>query len=156
VILQKIAISLLVPLSLATTTLITPQDRGFSVGTGEQRPLDYLVATYVPTGTPPFSNDTVEGEIIAEFGLNSTMYRIAQCESRFRQFDASGEVLRGLVNPLDRGVYQINEKYWLEESLKLNIDIYDTTGNIDMARHILKVQGVGAWAASQDCWRKTQ
>jgi len=151
-VIPKIAISLLAPILLATTTLITPQERAFPVGTGEQRPLDYLVATYVPTETPSFSNDTVKDEIIAEFGLNSTMYRIAQCESGFRQFDASGEVLRGLVNPLDRGVYQINEKYWLEESLKLNIDIYDTTGNIDMARHILKVQGVNAWSASSKCW----
>jgi hypothetical protein len=152
VILQKIAISLLAPILLATTTLITPQERVFPVGVGEQRPLDYLVATYVPTETPSFSNDTVEDEIIAEFGLNSTMYRIAQCESRFRQFDASGEVLRGLVNPLDRGAYQINEKYWLEESLKLNYDVYTTRGNIDMARHILKVQGVNAWSASSKCW----
>jgi hypothetical protein len=101
-------------------------------------------------------NETPEQAVIHAFGLNSTMYHIARCESGFRQFDASGEVLRGLVNPLDRGIYQINEKYWLEESIKLNIDIYDTTGNIAMARHILEVQEVGAWAASQDCWRKTQ
>jgi len=147
----KLAITYLLPVAVATTTLITP-DRGFSVGTGEQRPLDYLVATYVPMETPSFSNDTVEGEIIAEFGLNSTMYRIAKCESRFHQFDASGEVLRGLVNPLDVGTYQINEKYWLEESLKLNYDVFTTRGNIDMARHILKVQGVNAWSASSKCW----
>ena len=152
-ILQKIVISLLVPITLATTTLLSPSERVFPVGVGEQQIPNYLVATYVPM--EELSNDTVEAEIIAEFGLNSPMYWVAKCESRFRQFDASGGILRGIENPLDVGVYQINEKYWLEESIKQNYDIFTITGNIKMARYILRQQGLAAWGASAKCWSKS-
>lgn len=154
--LLKLAITSLLPVAIATTTILTPQDRGFTVGSGEQQITDYLVASYVPTVEPITVNDSVEEEVIHEFGLNSPMYRIAQCESRFRQFDASGGILRGIENPLDRGVYQINEKYWLEESIKQNYDIFTITGNIQMARYILRTQGLNAWSASKFCWNKSQ
>ena len=144
--------TLLAPLLLATTTVaLTPQEGAFPVGVGEQRLTTYLEAPYVPSEVV---NETQEQAVIHAFGLNSTMYHIARCESGFRPFDASGEVLRGLVNPLDRGIYQINEKYWLEESIKQNYDIRTIDGNISMAQFIMDTQGVNAWSASSKCWSK--
>lgn len=79
---------------------------------------------------------------------------IAHCESRTRQFDKDGNVLRGEVNPLDAGIFQINEKYHLATSEKMGIDIHTTTGNIVYAMWLLKTQGNSPWNWSKFCWQK--
>lgn len=76
---------------------------------------------------------------------------LSYCESRDRQFDSDGSVLRGVVNPKDVGKWQINEYYWLEKSLELGYDIYTEEGNRAMAIHILEAQGIEAWSASAEC-----
>lgn len=84
------------------------------------------------------------------FGENSIMHRVAYCESRIRQFDANGEVLKGITG--DLGLFQLAPQYWLEESIKLNYDVHTTRGNALMASYILKTQGINAWLASKTCW----
>jgi hypothetical protein len=80
---------------------------------------------------------------------------IAFCESTNRQFNVdSGTVLRGVHNPLDVGLFQINERYHLQKSQELGFDIYTVEGNIDYALWLLKAQGAQPWKWSQPCWSK--
>jgi hypothetical protein len=149
-ILQKIVLSLLVPLSVATTTLITPQDRGFSVGVGEQQIPNYLVATYVPMEdlTP---SQSLYNAFIEVFGKDADiMWEVSRCESNRSQFNSDGSVKIGITG--DIGIMQIAPQYHLEESIKLNYDIRTLMGNLLMAKHILSEQGLDAWRASKICW----
>jgi hypothetical protein len=92
-------------------------------------------------------------EIIAEqFKDTPIMKKIAYCESRYRQFNENGTVLRGFVNSQDVGVMQINEKYHLADSKKLGYDIYTLEGNVDYAKHLYRTQGVKPWVHSSKCW----
>ena len=153
-ILQKIAISLLAPILIATTTILAPQDRGFSVGTGEQRPLDYLVATYVPMEdlTPSQSLYNAFYEV---FGKDTDiMWEVARCESNRSQFNSDGSVKIGISG--DIGIMQIAPQYHLEESIKLNYDIYTLRDNLRFAKHLYDSSGLRPWASSQHCWSKTQ
>lgn len=80
--------------------------------------------------------------------------KIAYCESTDRQFNEKGEVLRGLRNPDDVGLFQINEKFHLKRSQELGYDIYTTKGNIDYAMRLLKSEGSQHWDSSKPCWGK--
>ena len=80
--------------------------------------------------------------------------RIAECESRNRQYDKYGNVLRGLENRYDVGVMQINEMYHLETAEKMGIDIYDIEGNVAYARYLYEKQGAKPWISSSACWAK--
>ena len=104
-----------------------------------------LVPTYVET--VEYTPETAIKEV---FGENSVMYRIAQCESNLTHFTASGEVLKGYTG--DIGLFQIAPQYWSKEAERLNYDIYTIMGNALMAKHILSVQGIGAWNPSRHCW----
>lgn len=78
--------------------------------------------------------------------------KIAFCESTMRQFDTTGQVLRGIENSKDVGLFQINEGYHIQESQNAGYDIYTTEGNIDYAIELIKESGVRHWKASQKCW----
>ncbi len=78
---------------------------------------------------------------------------IAFCESHLTQFNDDGTVFRGVVNPKDVGVFQINEKYHLESANKLGLDIKTLEGNIEYAAILLKHQGTQPWSASKNCWK---
>ena len=84
------------------------------------------------------------------------MIDIAKCESHFRQVEKDGTIFRGVANPLDVGVMQINEKYHLEESKKLGYDIYTLQGNMEYARYLYEKQGARPWLASSKCWSQYQ
>ncbi len=83
------------------------------------------------------------------------MIEIAKCESRFRQYDNDGKVLRGEKNDLDRGVMQINEYFHNENSDKLGYDIMTIEGNTAYARHLFEKYGVKPWKSSARCWGRT-
>ena len=89
-----------------------------------------------------------------EHGVDANLTQaIAFCESTYKQFDArTGTVLRGVHNPLDVGLFQINEKYHLKKSQELGFDIYSVEGNIDYALWLLKAQGAHPWKWSKPCW----
>lgn len=82
------------------------------------------------------------------------MIKIAWCESRFRQLDRDGSIHRGVVNPADVGVMQINEYYHLETSQKKNYNIYTLEGNTAYARELYEKQGTQPWSSSKPCWGK--
>lgn len=108
-------------------------------------PVLFPAAPDKPTTTP-------QEAVVAEFGADHVMVRVASCESQYRQFDANGEVLRGRVNSQDVGVFQINEFYHLEEAKRLGLDIYSLAGNVAYARILYSKEGVAPWSASRHCW----
>ena len=79
--------------------------------------------------------------------------KIAYCESRWRQYNKNGEVLRGTVNRKDIGLFQISMIYWKDEAEQLNINIFEPNGNIDMAIQIYKNHGTDPWKWSKMCWQ---
>lgn len=80
------------------------------------------------------------------------MEKIAWCESRQRQFNIDGTVLRGAINSQDVGYFMINEYYWLDKSIELGYDIYTLKGNKEMAMWIYERQGTTPWNWSKPCW----
>jgi hypothetical protein len=82
------------------------------------------------------------------------MIQIAKCESRFRQLDSNGDIHRGVVNPADVGVMQINEHYHLDTSEKKDYDIYTIEGNTAYARDLYEREGTRPWNSSRACWGK--
>ncbi len=82
------------------------------------------------------------------------LYEIAKCESTFRQYDETGQVLRGKVNSHDVGVLQINETYHGNEAKNLGYDIYSLRGNILMGEYLYSRFGTSPWNASKNCWGK--
>ena len=82
------------------------------------------------------------------------MIDIARCESHFRQLDQDGEIHRGVKNPADVGVMQINEYYHLDRSVEENYDIYTLPGNTAYARELYQDQGTDPWNSSKTCWSK--
>jgi hypothetical protein len=101
------------------------------------------------------SRMTVEEYVKNYFSDIPIMVEIAKCESRFRQNDSDGDVLRGEKNILDRGVMQINEYYHNDNSEKLGFDIMTLEGNTSYARHLFEKYGVKPWMSSSRCWAKT-
>lgn len=93
-----------------------------------------------------------EGVVTEYFSDIPIMADIAYCESRYRQYEPSGELFRGEVNNSDVGIMQINEYYHLEDSQKLGINIHTVEGNMEYARHLYDTQGVQPWKASSPCW----
>lgn len=98
---------------------------------------------------------TAEEYVKRYFSDIPIMIEIAKCESRFRQYDASGNVLRGEINYLDRGVMQINEFYHEDTSDKLGYDLLTIEGNTAYARHLYEEYGLRPWKSSAPCWSKT-
>ena len=77
---------------------------------------------------------------------------IARCESTFRQFDQSGNIIRGKVNQEDVGVMQINEKYHADEAVKLGYNIYTVEGNVAFGKYLYNKYGSDPWSSSSKCW----
>jgi len=100
-------------------------------------------------------NMTVEEYVKNYFSDIPVMVEVAKCESRFRQYDENGEVLRGVQNSLDRGVMQINEFYHNEDSEKLGFDILTIEGNTAYARYLFEKYGLRPWNSSSKCWGRS-
>lgn len=83
------------------------------------------------------------------------MTKIAYCESRNRQYDSTGAVLKGEKTPLDRGVMQINLYYHEETAKKMGLDLHNIDDNVAYARYLYEKQGVKPWMSSSKCWSGT-
>jgi len=149
--LTKIAVSYLLPFTIATTTpFFSSNPGGFTSPIYQQQLEPVLTYSYVPSAT-----STLEEKFGVVFGKDApVMLKIASCESQMRMYDIDGSVLRGVAVPQDRGLLQINENYWLKKSKELGYNIYDIDGHLDMAKYILDTQGVNAWLPSKSCWSK--
>ena len=87
-------------------------------------------------------------------GVPAVLERIAFCESRGRQFDENGDVVRGEHNPDDIGKYQINLEHWGADAKKLNYDLFTEEGNRAMALELYRRLGTKPWIWSKPCWDK--
>jgi len=97
---------------------------------------------------------TTEAQVKAYFADTPILAEVAFCESRFRQFDENGNVLRGVQNNQDVGVMQINEKYHLETAQKLGLNLYTLEGNMAYGKYLYDTQGTKPWNYSSHCWGK--
>ena len=98
------------------------------------------------------SDKDIESYVRSEYKNTPILVDIARCESHYHQFDASGNVVRGIVNNADVGIMQINEKYHGDTAKKLGIDIYTTEGNVAYAKYLYGKFGSEPWKSSQPCW----
>ena len=96
--------------------------------------------------------NTVRGKVACAFADAPVMIAVARCESRFRQYNADGTVLRGKENSKDLGVFQINEYWNGADAKRRGFDLKTTEGNIGYARVMYKEQGLKPWGASRSCW----
>jgi len=104
------------------------------------------------TETSFINSKVVEAYVKAQYADEPILVDIARCESTYRQFDKSGNILRGEVNSADVGVMQINEKYHADEAVKLGLNIYTTEGNVAFAKYLYKKYGGDPWSSSEGCW----
>ena len=111
----------------------------------------YVSAPTSTVNTPPEEVKTWHEKLLE----TPELLAVARCESGLRQFNKDGTVLRGVVNPQDVGILQINERYHLEESRRLGIDIYTVEGNIEYGFILYSTQGLRPWFWSEPCWGKT-
>jgi len=127
---------------------------------------DYSVEIYEATSTEAVNPEPVGGtrEIQVSSSTQSVVLReelkaVCSCESgngafgEPQQYHADGSVIRGIVNPHDIGMCQINTDYWLATAEVLNFDIFTEAGNISMANHIYDSHGLAPWSASKACWQ---
>ncbi|MDP3874971.1 MAG: hypothetical protein Q8Q22_00405 [bacterium] len=80
--------------------------------------------------------------------------KIAKCESRYRQFNSEGDVLKGEKNRYDRGVMQINILYHAETAEGLGLNIQNLDDNVAYARYLYEKEGAKPWMSSSACWAK--
>lgn len=126
-------------------------------------------AALVPTGSAPIADATttqsavmpasqsVEEYVREYFKDEPVMIDIARCESRFRQLDSTGKVLRNEQGSSAVGAFQIMASIHAASADKnLGLNIYDLQGNAAYARYLYERQGTAPWNASKACWGKAQ
>lgn len=98
----------------------------------------------------------LESEVRLYFKDVPIMAEVVKCESRFRQFEADGSVIRGKVNNKDVGLSQINEYYHAERAKKLGLDLHTVEGNLAYAKLLYEEEGTRPWKSSSPCWSKSE
>jgi|SRR5581483_1433920 len=84
--------------------------------------------------------------------LPPILLKIAFCESGNRQFDSTGRVLHGRVNPEDIGRFQINLPAHAAEAATLGLDLQTWQGNTEFAAWLYRKEGTAPWIYSRSCW----
>lgn len=100
-------------------------------------------------------HQSVEEYVREQFKDAPVMIDIARCESRFRQYDSNGKVLK---NPTSSamGVFQVMASIHAESAKdNLDLDIYSLEGNAAYARYLYERNGTRDWNASKHCWGKS-
>lgn len=96
--------------------------------------------------------ETLKEYVTKYYADTPILAEIAWCESRIRHIDKEGDIFRGVVNPKDIGVMQINTYYHEEQAKKLNLNLYTLDGNLAYAKYLYEKEGVRPWASSKACW----
>jgi hypothetical protein len=112
-----------------------------------------LVAGFAPTAfantTTPQSVETAVREYFADIPVR---IEIARCESKFRQFTDSGNVLRGGAGGQMIGVFQFFDRYHESAANALGFDIETLEGNLAYARHMYNSDGTAPWNSARACF----
>jgi hypothetical protein len=93
-----------------------------------------------------------EAVVRAYFSDVPIMIKIAECESRFRQFADSGNPLHGGWDNKMVGVYQIYANIHRNDAAALGHDIETLEGNVAYARYLYDKKGTDPWMSSFPCW----
>lgn len=93
---------------------------------------------------------TIEKRVREYFSDIPDMIEIARCESKFRQYTDSGNILRsnGMI-----GVFQFYEAIHSKAAKDLGFDLETIDGNIGYAKHIYDSEGTTPWNGSSHCWK---
>lgn len=118
-----------------------------SFGVSVSLPAEAKVAT-----TTPLSQEETEEEIREYFSDLPVMIEIARCESNFRQFTDSGNVLQGGTGGGMIGVFQFFGSIHESAAEKIGFDIDTLDGNLAYARHLYEVEGTTPWNPAKNCW----
>lgn len=97
----------------------------------------------------------IEAYLRREFADDPILVEIAWCESRFKQFNSDGTVVRGRVNSKDVGLMQINERFHAEDAVTKGYDIYTVEGNIAFGKYLRDKFGTDPWKSSRKCWSQS-
>ncbi len=108
--------------------------------------------TAVARDLDPRTVSDVEVAVRDYFADIPALANVARCESQYRHTLANGSVLRGVVDPRDTGVMQINTYYHGDAAKKLGLDLTNFVDNMTYARHLYESQGLKPWSASKACW----
>ena len=144
-----------------TTGVVFLMSSLYGNGQGDNSKVNIIPDQSVAVTTTADSSSTtsveaMEAYLRKEFADTPILVDIARCESRFRQFDKDGNLIRGRVNNADVGVMQINELYHDKTAAKLRLDLHTLEGNIAYAKHLYNEQGSQPWVSSSKCWLASQ
>jgi len=106
--------------------------------------------------TPVHDAGAVEERVREVFAHAPVMAEIARCESKFRQYTDSGNVLRGGTGGGMVGVFQFHERIHAQEALSHGFDITTLEGNLGYAKYVYEKQGTDPWMSSFGCWHGAQ
>lgn len=133
--------------------------------TGILSPSPSYVGTWLTRVNPPapvvldqeelmrtYKNISTEEKVLNYFSDIPILAAVAQCESQTTHITKDGEPLRGIANPKDIGVMQINETFHSKKAIELGYDIYTLEGNLAYARFLYDEFGLSPWRASKRCW----
>ncbi len=109
------------------------------------------VAIALPAPMPEVQ--TVEEYVREYYADTPVLAEIAKCESRMRQFDNDGNILKN-PNSTAVGIMQIMSSIHDPFADKLGIDIYTVQGNLAYAKFLYEEKGTAPWNASKACWGK--
>ena len=131
------------------TTAATGTDMvSTSTAPGVSSRIEEQAVTKIPT------SKELEKKAKAFFKDDPILVDIARCESRFRQLDKDGNVLRGVINKGDLGLMQINEYYHAEKAEELGLDLKTVEGNMTYAKYLYDHEGGQPWVSSSKCWKQ--
>lgn len=94
----------------------------------------------------------VEKAVKEIFSEAPVMIEVARCESKFRQFTDSGNVLHGGTDNKMIGIFQIYDDIHRAKARSMNMDIDTVEGNIKYAQYLYKREGTTPWISSMPCW----
>lgn len=98
---------------------------------------------------------SVEAKVRVYFKDTPILVEVARCESQFIHINPNtGLVNRGIVNPKDVGVMQINEYYHNAEATRMGLNLSDFDDNLAYAKYLYEHEGTRPWNASRACWQK--
>jgi len=103
-----------------------------------------VVATSTPVKQTPAE---IEKRVREYFADVPVMIDIARCESKFRQFTDSGNVLRGGSGGMMVGIFQFFESIHTKAAKNLGFDLLTVEGNLGYARHLYTESGTTPWAS---------
>ncbi len=127
---------------------------------------DTISTTTAPSVTVNKEETTIENKLLTKKQLElkqkaqeyfkdyPILVKIAGCESKFRQYDSKGNVLKGQINKGDLGLMQINKYYHAEKAKKLEFDLETVEGNMAYAKYLYEKEGEKPWMSSSKCWKQ--